>query len=420
MNVIGRIRLALNQSSWDNYISRFLSGKSVPEMDGPIDEEIALKYSAVFGCCRVLAETFACVPIGEYKRLENGDREKTDGTGLYDVFHNDPNPEMSAFSFRESAMFQLNLGGNFVCSRTVNRVGEIIELNPYNWTGLSILRDPDSKKIIYKIKTNAEPIIKQRGEVFHVPGPSLNGIVGLSPLEYVASAVRLGVAYETFGQKFYKNGASPSGIFKHPGVLKQEAYNRLKEDLEKNYIGMQNTGKPILAEDGLDFVSLTMKPADAQLLECKKFQIEDVCRFYRVPLHLVQNLDKATNNNIEQQSLEFVMYTMLPWFKRWEDCINTQLLTAKQRKAGYYFEHNLAGLLRGDQKSMAEGFAIGRQWGWLSVNDIRRLLNQNSIPGGDVYLQPLNMVDSGKQPDKSAIKNEILEEVMALIEKRGE
>jgi len=171
---------------------------------------------------------------------------------------------------------------------------------------------------------------------------------------------------------------------------------------------MRNSGKAMILEDGLKFNPLGIKLADAELLSSKKFQVEDICRVYRVPLHLVQSLDHATNNNIEQQSLEFVIYTMLPHVRRHEDAIKCQLLTKAQRDAGYYFEYNLSSLLRGDTKSTYEAFAQARQGGWLSVNDIRRLLNMNSIgPSGDIYLQPLNMADAAKvsEPVAAEVKN---------------
>src|SRR5690606_6571175 len=158
------------------------------------------------------------------------------------------------------------------------------------------------------------------------------------------------------------NGAFPSGAISFDGVFKEEAFQRFKEEFNKNYQGMQNTGKPIILENGGKFQPFVINPDDAQLIENKKFQIEDIARIYRVPLHLIQNLDRATNNNIEHQSLEFVMYTMLPWFKRWEENINMQLLTPAERRAGFYVEFKLDGLLRGDAMSRARAYAMGRQW----------------------------------------------------------
>jgi HK97 family phage portal protein len=426
MNLFSRVKCALIRNSWDQMLREYLAGNDVtPTGDIDATGEAAYKFTAVFGCLRVLAETFASVPIHEYKKIDDDDRERTDETGLLDILHTAPNSEMSAYNFKEMGMYQINTGGNLVCVRLKTpTLGGLVGLQPLNWNFVTIERNEDTQKIQYVYKPQGQPQSENktyfRDEVFHVPGPSVNGINGMSPLEYASQAIKLGITYEKFGVQFFKNGANASGIFKHPGFLKDEAYKRLKENLTEHWTGLQNAGKPILAEDGLDFVPFQLKLADAELLASKKFQVEDICRVYRVPLHLVQNLDKATFSNIEQQSLEFVMYTMLPWFKRWEECINCQLLSRKQREDGYYFEFNMSALLRGDSKSMAEAFAQGRQWGWLSVNDIRRLLNLNKIPNGDIYLQPMNMYEAGKEPPKSPPpEKKIVAEIENLINQRS-
>ena len=421
MKFFDRLKIATNKTAWDKYISDFLSGNDYVNSTGDINVSgnSALKFTAVFSVLRVLAETFASVPVFEYQKKPNGDREKTDQTGWYDILHNVFNDEMSAFNGKEMSMYQVNLGGNAVLEKIMSRGGDPVALYPYEWNRIDIDRCKTTKRIEYSLSECAGGSVLRklyRPDVLHVPGPSLNGIVGMSPLEYAAQAVKLGLTYEKFAVNFYKNGAIPSGIFEHPGAVGDESYKRLKESLKKEYTNLHNTGTPMLLEDGMQYKQLTMKLADAELLSSKKFQIEDICRIYRVPLHLVQNLDRATNNNIEHQSLEFVMYTMLPYFKRWEDCINTQLLTKEQRRAGYYFEFNMSSLLRGDQKSMAEAFAQGRQWGWLSVNDIRKLMNMNKIENGDIYLQPMNMIEAGTQVIEDQSKK-ILEEVTNLIER---
>jgi HK97 family phage portal protein len=409
-----KLKSVFNQATWDEMIRAFLSGADFPTgNDINVSGSESLKFSAVFACMRVLAETFASVPVSEYRKISDGEREKTDDTGLYDILHNTPNDEMSSYNFKEMSMYQINTGGNLVCLKTKNR-GGISSLYPFEWHRVEIKRNRDTLKLEYKID-GKDSLVYDRSQVFHVPGPSLNGIIGMSPIEYAAQAIRLGLTYEKFGINFYKNGAIPSGIFQHPGSLKDDAYKRLKEELRNNYQNLSNAGVPLLLEDNMQFQQLTMRLADAQLLECKKFQIEDICRIFRVPQHLVNQLDRATFSNIEHQSLEFIMYTMLPHFKRWEDCINTQLLTPAQRKAGYYFEFNISALLRGDAKSMAEAFAVGRQWGWLSVNDIRRMLNMNPIENGDVYLQPMNMIEAGQEVEET--KKEIVDELYKLIEK---
>lgn len=420
----------LFSNNFDEIVQKFMLGEDVYEIQTGtenINYYTAMKYTVVFSCVRVLAETHASVPVMLYRKKENGEREAKRDLVVYDILHNKPNDEMSPFNFKEACMVALNLGGNSVSEKLVNRKGELVGLYPYQWPQVDIKRDLETKKLVYKISSNVNGVTNdttmteiktlKREQVFHVPGLSFNGVIGISPIHYATSAIRLGKSYEQFGVNFYKNGANSSGAFRHPSELGEEAFNRLKKDLGKNYTGLKNTGMPMLLEGGLEFQPFTINPADAQLIENKKFQIEDIARIYRVPLHLIQNLDKATNNNIEHQSLEFVMYTMLPWFKRWEENINMQLLTKSERQAGYYVEFKLDGLLRGDAKSRAESYAIGRQWGWLSVNDIRKLENLNPISNGDIYLQPMNMIEAGKAPD---VVKAMTEELYKMITERRE
>ena len=401
-------------------VSKFLTGG---DMDGDdsglnVDSDTAMKYSVVYACNKVLAETFASVPAVLYKKTGDG-REAVTDLQIYDILHNFPNEEMAPFNFKEAMMTSLNLGGNAVCQRLFNKAGELVGLYPYPHTMVSIDRDAN-KKLVYTIKSGTTTKTLSRAEVLHVPNMSLNGVIGLSPISYAESAIRLGLSYEQYGVNFYKNAAMPSGAFKTAGTVSEPAFVRLKEELKANYTGLKRAGTPMILEDGLEFQQFTVNPIDAQLLESKYFQIEDICRIYRVPQHLVQLLNKATFSNIEQQSLEFVMYTMLPIFKRFEECINSQLLTVKQRQDGYFVEHKIDGLLRGDSAARAALYASGRQWGWYSANDCRRLENLPLVAGGDVYLTPLNMQDSTKlgEVDPAKISTNILNEIDKLMEAR--
>ena len=396
----------LFKNNMEEYIQRFMTGGDLDDttLGDNVDPITAMKYSAVFACNKVLSETFACMPAMLYRKDQKGERESFNDLAIYDILHNKPNEEMSPFNFKEACMTSINLGGNSVCERLVNKKDELVGLYPYQHSLVEIKRDPITRKLIYVVKTGTEEKTLQRNQVFHVPNMSLDGIIGLSPITYAASAIRLGLSYEQFGVNFYKNGANPSGTFDVPGELGDESFKRLKEELKINYTGLKKTGTPMLLEGGMKFTPHTINPVDAQLLESKSFQAEDICRIYRVPQHLIQLLGHSTNNNIEQQSLEFVMYTMLPIFKRWEENINMQLLTDKERLAGYYVEFNMAALLRGDAVSRATAYAQGRQWGWLSVNDIRKLENMPSIPNGDIYMHPLNMGEAGKVDPASQTK----------------
>ncbi|AFM40325.1 phage portal protein, HK97 family [Desulfosporosinus acidiphilus SJ4] len=387
-----------------------------------MDAKTAMNYSAVFSCVRVLAEALAGTPIMLYRKKETGEREVRNDLSVYDILHNQPNVEMSPFNFKEMCMVSLNLGGNSVSQKLVNKYGDLVGLYPYEWPKVDITRDPITNKLVYKIRdiNGGKQLNLARDQVFHIPGLSMDGVVGVSPIEYLSSAIRLGLSYERFGVNFYKNGANSSGVIEYPGALADTAYERLKKDFAKSYQGLANTGKPIILEGGAKFSQLAIKPADAQLIENKKFQLEDIARIYRVPLHLIQNLDGATFSNIEQQSLEFVMYTMLPWFKRWEENVNMQLLTPLERKAGFYLEFNISSLLRGDMQSRAMAYAQGRQWGWLSVNDIRKLENMPPIPNGDIYMMPLNFTEAGKAPSttESAVPEALAEETYKMMTRR--
>lgn len=415
MKFTDRVKIAFSNTAFENYVKSWYTGDDVNSPMGALTQEMALRYSAFFACNRVLAETFASVPIKEYREDDDGDRQATDDTGLLPILNYMPNDETSSYNFQEAMMYQLNLGGNFVAERLMGNNGRIAGLSQIPYQYYDILRDPNTGKIMYRVHGGADAKTLDttkmqtlsRDQVLHVPGPSMNGIIGMSVLSYAASTIRLGTTYDTFGQKFYENGATPSGMFHTDKSYKDEAYNRLKADLKTNYTGLMNAGNPMLLEDGLKYESLTINPIDAELLNSRKFQIEDICRFFRVQPHMIQHLDKATNNNIEQQSLEFVMYTMLPHFKRVEDNINTQLLTSRQHQNGYYFEFNMASLLRGDQESMAKSFSTGIQNGYFSPNDVRRMLNLNKVEGGDTYLQPLNMVPLGTEPEQNSSNNSV-------------
>ncbi len=418
LNLKSRLKV-LATGSIDDYTKAFLSGSDLPS-DIAIDGEKAMKYTAVSACVRVRAETFASVPIIMYRKTDSG-REQVNDLLLGDILHNRPNDEMSAFSFKEAMMTNFDIGGNIVCERLVNSNGDLVGLYPYHHEMVKIDRDKATGKLMYIIGSGQQQKTLRRDQVLHVPNLSFDGVIGMSPIAYASQSIRLGLSYEQYGVNFYSNAATPSGVFETPNALSEQAFARLKEDLKKNYGGMTKAGTPMLLEEGMKWQQVTISPIDAQLLESKYFQIEDICRIYRVPQHLVNKLDRSTFTNIEHQSLEFVMYTMLPIFKRYEDAIKCQLLTADQRRKGYYFEAKIDGLLRGDAKSRAESYAVGRQWGWLSVNDIRRLENLQTIgPAGDIYLTPLNMGDSAHINDPSTAGNysNLVDDIYKMISER--
>jgi len=393
LSLIDRLKVLATGTLADHQRA-FLFGEDTPVA---MDTETAMKYSAVNACIRVLSETFASVPLLLYQKDKNGKRTHMTNEDINSILHVRPNDEMCAYTFWETVMANFCAGGNAVCERLYNKAGEFVGLRPYPHQSVVIKRDEKTAELVYEITGKTEKRTLARSQVFHIPNLSFDGVIGLSPLSYAASSVRLGLSYESYGVNFYKNAATPGGVLEHPGKLEDTAYERLKKSVEEAHAGMVNAGKPMILEGGMTWKSMSISPMDAQLVESKYFQIEDICRIYRVPQHLVNKLDRSTNNNIEHQGLEFVMYTMLPIFRRAEENINAQLLTPQQVKKGYYFEFKIDGLMRGDALGRSRLYASGVQNGWMNADEIRELENKDPIPngGGQTYYRPSNLVEVG-------------------------
>ena len=423
MKFIDRCKLFLTPQNalfevLQKYSQDFLAGEDVPTADNTtIDANTAMSFTAVFACNRVLSETLASCPIFLYEKDSKGNRVQVTDAPEYQLMHYNPNPEMTPGQFKETGMSNMNLGGNFIAQKVFNLHGDLLELRPILWNRVRIDIDKDTGRLLYFIDGKTEP--KTRDEILHIPGLTLDGYIGVTPLTYAALTIDIGLSQDKFERNFYLNRASTSGIFQYPNELGDEAFKRLKKDIKKNYTGLSNAGVPMILEGGGQFKEVTMKLTDAQFLESKRFRIEDVCRIFRIPLHLVQDLTRSTNNNIEHQSLEFIVYTMLPWFKRWEENLNLQLLSTESKRKNRYFEFKVDALLRGDAQTRASAYAQGRQWGWLSVNDIRRLENMDPIENGDIYLQPLNMSEAGTDDIENKNK-ELAAQIYEMISKGGE
>ena len=229
-------------------------------------------------------------------------------------------------------------------------------------------------------------------DVLHIPGLGFDGLVGYSPIAMAKNAIGLAIATEEYGSKFFANGATPGGILEHPGVVKDP--ERVRESWNSAFGGSANANKVAVLEEGMKYTPISISPEQAQFLETRKFQIDEIARIFRVPPHMIGDLEKSSFSNIEQQSLEFVKYTLDPWVCRWEQSMQRALLKADE-KTLYFLKFNVDGLLRGDYQSRMNGYAVGRQNGWMSANDIRELENLDRIAkedGGDLYLVNGNMV----------------------------
>lgn len=373
----------------------FLGGSSSGKA---VTERSAMQMTAVYSCVRILSEAVAGLPLHLYRYNDSGSKEKAVDHPLYRLLHDEPNPEMSSFVFRETLMTHLLLWGNAYAQIIRNGKGDIIALYPLMPNKMTVDRDENGKLYYSYQRSNDEAVggsgkvILKPDSVLHIPGLGFDGLVGYSPIAMAKKAIGLAIATEEYGAKFFANGAAPSGVLEHPGTLKDPS--KIREAWQSQFGGSQNSGKVAVLEEGMKYTPISISPEQAQFLETRKFQINEIARIFRVPPHMVGDLEKSSFSNIEQQSLEFVKYTLDPWVVRWEQSIMRTLLSPNE-KSEYFVKFNLEGLLRGDYQSRMNGYAIGRQNGWMSANDIRELENLDLIPdedGGNLYLVNGNML----------------------------
>lgn len=362
-----------------------------------VTEQNALTYSAVYACVRVLAETLASLPLPIYRRLQPRGKDRAPEHRLYPRLHDAPNPLMTSFQWRETMMGHLLLWGNAFSEIELDGADLPIALWPLRPDKMEILRNGADLRYRYALPDGGT-VLLPRDRVFHLRGLSGDGIKGLSPIALAREAIGLGLATQEFGARFFGNDSRPGGVLRHPQKLSEEAARRLKESWETAQGGLSNRHRMAVLEEGMEWIRIGIPPEEAQFLESRKFQATEIARIYRVPPHMIADLERATFSNIEHQSLSFVMHTMLPWLRRWEQEISLQLFSEAER-GRFFAEFLVEGLLRGDTQSRFAAYAIGRQWSWYSANDVREKENENPIEGGDVYLQPLNMVSAGDLPD---------------------
>jgi len=360
----------------------------------PVNERTAMQTTAVYACVRILAEAVASLPLHVYEYQDDGGKKLVHDHPLYYLLHDEPNPEMTSFVFRETLMSHLLIWGNAYAQIIRDGAGRVLGLYPLLPDKMDVQRD-DKGNIYYVYSRNSDenPMFKEYGniklkaeDVLHIPGLGFDGLIGYSPIAMAKNAVGMTLACEEYGASFFANGANPGGVLEHPGVLKDPS--KVRESWNSVYRGVNNAHKIAVLEEGMKYQQIGIPPEEAQFLETRKFQINEIARLYRIPPHMVGDLDKSSFSNIEQQSLEFVKYTLDPWVIRWEQSLQRSLLLPGE-KGKYFIKLNVDGLLRGDYQSRMNGYAVGRQNGWFSANDIREMENMNPIPdeeGGNLYL----------------------------------
>jgi len=352
-----------------------------------INQETALAHAGVYACAKILAESVASLPVGLFLKQSDTITELTNDT-RHKLIGYEPSELYTSFDFRSTAMLHLALHGNFYAY--INRDGnrrptELVILNPHHVTPEF---DPENN-LWYRVSNQKTPVRPR--DMIHVKGLSSDGIIGKSPIAIFRENIGLGIATTNTQASLWKNSTLMSGYLKHPGKLNADQAEQLRANWQSRYSGQDNAGKTPVLESGLEFVPLTLKPQDAMFIETAKLSLHDVCRIYRVPPHMVGDLERSTNNNIEHQSLEFVRDTLRPWLKNWEHELNRKLLFEGE-KHKMFFHFNVDALLRGDTKSRGEYFtrALGSvsNPGWMTQNEVRALENMNPVADGDTIYDP--------------------------------
>lgn len=362
----------------------------------------ALTLASVFCAVRLLAETLGSLPLFVLKSQPNGDRERMRTHALYAVLHDQANPEQTAMEFRETMQGHLELRGNGYAEIVRDGGGRVRALWPLHPDTRPLRRD--SGELVYAVRPpkSAQTIYLPAQNVLHLRGLGSNGLVGYSTITVMAEVLGLGLGAQEYAARFFANDGTPGGVLETDSKLSDIAAKRLKESWGVQHGSLSNRHRTAILEEGLKWHQIGISAKDAQILESRTFSVVEVARMFNVPAHKLKDLTNATFSNIEHQSIEFVVDAIRPRCVRWEQRLMTALLTPAERGQGLFIEHQVDGLLRGDFKTRMEGYAIGRNGGWWSVNDIRRMENQNRIANGDIYLQPVNYQEAGSVPASSA------------------
>lgn len=360
-----------------------------------VTEEGSLRYAAVFACVRVIAESVASLPLITYERVGERGKARARNHPLYRLLHDAPNPLMTSLEFREAMQGHLLLWGNGYAEIEMDGAGRMAALWPLRPDQMEKIEQAGDGLVYTYRLPNGASVQLPGWRVLHLRGLSSNGIIGYSPIQWAArEAIGKGLAIQRYGSAFFRNGARPGGVLTYPGELSPEAMGRIRANWQGNYGGLENAHRVAVLEEGMDYKEVGIPPGAAAYIEDQKLSALDVARVFRVPPHMIGDLDRATFANIEHQSLEFVMHSLRPWLVRWEQAIEQRLMSEGERER-MFVRFNVDGLLRGDTLSRYQSYQIGRQAGFLSANDIRELEDWNPIEGGDEYLVPLNMTPTG-------------------------
>ena len=371
--------------------------------DAFVSHDTALNISAVYRAVDILAADIGTLPVCVYRRGEGGRRELLESGSLPDLLR-EPNEEQTAEEFMVMLCGHLFLRGNAYADLTESGAGLVTRMMPLHPDRVRPFRAPNGEKAYeYRPKGKA-PRVMMAGEVLHLTNRVMDedGLMGLSPVDVARRSLSVAIQAETFGEGLFRNGARPGVVLSHPGKISAEAAARLKESWEERHRGARNANKTAVLEEGMTVAEVGFTPEDAQFLETRKFQVTEIARWFGLPPHKLGDLERATFSNIEEQNIDYVNTSIRTWVTKIEQRMTRSLMTPAQRRREY-IKIKQSELLKGKLKERYEAYAIGRNWGWLSANDVRLEEGLNPTGSdGDVYLQPLNMVDAGQPPEPAS------------------
>jgi HK97 family phage portal protein len=369
-----------------------------------VNADSALSIATVYACVRILAESVASLPLKLYRKA-NGTRDEVMDHPLNWLVKNEPNEYQTSFEFREQLQGHLGMRGNAYARLYRDPFGEVIQIEPLHPADVQVLKNEDTGRLIYRHKGTTYGAY----DILHIKGLTTNGLIGLSPVTVLRETFGLALSSQKHGLRTFENNATPGGVIETPGTMTPEQVSKLREEWDKHHKGVANSGRPAILYGGMKFAGVGFNSRDAQFLESRKFDVEEIARAYRIPLHLLQSTEKSTSwgSGIEQQNIGFIEYTLRPWLVRWEQALNRVLLTEDMKRGGYYFKFNLDALLRGDFKTRMEGWRTGIETGMFSINEAREKEDWNPIgPEGDVHYRPLNTTPANQLGEEAPAPTE--------------
>jgi HK97 family phage portal protein len=406
MSLFSQLEQRSNLATPERWLVDYFSGGVETHSGKAVTSDSAMRMIAVFSCIHLLSRTVGSLPLYLYRRLPKGGKEKARKHPLFNLIRMFPNNEMTAMRYRSTLQGHLAGWGNCFSYIDWNKRGTINGLWPLRPDRVQVERI--AGELVYKFypgsddKKVSESFTIPNYYMLHIPGFGFDGLMGYSPLGLAREAIGLGLATEEFGARYFGSGTHPGMVVEHPGKLSDIGSTNLRKSLTEKASGLGKSHQILLLEEGMKAQAITINPEDAQFLETRKFQIEEIARLFMIPPHMIASVEKSTSwgTGIEEQNIGFITHTMRPWLVLWEEEYNRCLLRVDEREE-YFFNFDIDALQKGNIGKRYEAYAKGKKHGWLSTNDIREKENMNPVEGGDIYLVPLNSVPAdqvGKEP----------------------